>query len=130
MNKCNMQHLNGFKMDDSTHVKILIVQKMWKKSINHSRTIAKHWVAHVSIYFIKCKMQRVNNNFNILKVNGLTYVHMLIIEEMWQKSLIRFNINVRFLIIACVLINYGKYKMQFMNNGFSMLKVDIHVSCW
>jgi hypothetical protein len=130
MNKCNMQHLNGFKMDDSTHVKILIVQKMWKKSINHSRTIAKHWVAHVSIYFIKCKMQRVNNNFNILKVNGLTYVHMLIIEEMWQKSLICFNINVRFLIIACVLINYGKYKMQFMNNGFSMLKVDIHVSCW
>jgi len=96
MNKCNMQHLNVFKKDDSTHVKILIVQKMWKNSINHLRTIAKHWVALVLIYFIKCKMQLVSNNFNILKVNGLTYVHMLIIEKMWQKSLTYFKINLRF----------------------------------
>jgi hypothetical protein len=40
-------------------------------------------------------MQLVSNGFNILKVNGSTHVHMLIIEEMWKKSLIRFNINVR-----------------------------------
>jgi len=39
-------------------------------------------------------MQFVNNGFNILNVNGLTHVHMLIIEEMWKKSLIHFNINV------------------------------------
>jgi len=74
-----MQHLNNdlnkFKMDDSTHVKMLIVQKMWENSLNHSRIIAKHWVARVSIYFNKCKMQLVSNNFNILKVNGLTHVY-------------------------------------------------------
>jgi len=33
-NKCNMQGLNSdfnkFKMDDLTHIKMLIVQKMWK----------------------------------------------------------------------------------------------------
>jgi len=40
-------------------------------------------------------MQLVSNGFNILKVNGSTHVHMLIIEEMWEKSLIRSNINVR-----------------------------------
>jgi hypothetical protein len=30
-------------MDDSTHIKMLIVQEMWKKSINHSNIIAKYW---------------------------------------------------------------------------------------
>jgi hypothetical protein len=34
-----MQHFNSdfnkFKVDDSTHVKMLIVQEMWKKSLNH-----------------------------------------------------------------------------------------------
>ncbi len=29
-----------------------------------------------------------------------------------------------FLIVICVLINYGKCKMQFVNNGFNMLKVN------
>jgi hypothetical protein len=33
-NKCNMQHLNSgfnkFNVDDLTHVKMLIFQKMWK----------------------------------------------------------------------------------------------------
>jgi hypothetical protein len=90
-NKWNMQHLNNdfnkFKMDDSIHVKMLIIQKMWKKLINHSIIIVKHWVACVSIYFIKCKMQLVSDGFNILNVNGLTHVHMLIIENMWKKSL-------------------------------------------
>jgi len=66
---------------------------MWKNLINHSSIIAKHWIACVSIYFNKiyfnkCKMQLVSNGFNILNVNGLTHVHMLIIEEMWKKSLI------------------------------------------
>ncbi len=97
-NKCNMQHLNNglnkFNVYDSTHVKILIVQKMWKNSLNHSSLIAKHWVACVYIYFNKCKMKLVNNGFNILKVNGLIHVHMLIIEEIMKKSLICSNINV------------------------------------
>jgi hypothetical protein len=35
-------------------------------------------------------------------------------------------------IVGYVLINCGKYKMQFLSNGFNMLKVDgsIHVPCW
>jgi hypothetical protein len=99
INKWNMQHFNNgfnkFKVDDSTRVKMLIVQNMWKKSLNHSSMIAKHWVACVSIYFNKCMMQHFNSGFNILKMNGLTNVHMLIIEEMWKKSLIHSNINGR-----------------------------------
>jgi hypothetical protein len=65
-------------------------------------------------------MKFVSNDFNILKMNGST----LIIEIMWKKSLIHSNINVGFLIITCVLINYVMCKMQLLNNGFNMLKVD------
>jgi hypothetical protein len=65
-------------------------------------------------------MQFVTNDFNILKVNGST----LIIEKMFKKSLIQLNINMGFLIVTFVLINYGKCKMQLLTNGFSMLKVD------
>jgi hypothetical protein len=76
-------------------------------------------------------MQFVNNGLNILKMNGSIHVHMLIIEKMWNKSLIHFNINVGIKIITCVLINYGKYNMQLLSNGFNMLKIDgsTHVSC-
>jgi hypothetical protein len=73
-------------------------------------------------------MQFANNGFNIyLKING----SILIIEKMWKKSLIHSNINVGFLIVTCVLIDYGKCKMQLLNNGFNMLKIDssTHVSC-
>jgi hypothetical protein len=94
-----MQHLNNnlnkFKLHVSIHVKMLIVQEMWKKSLNHSSIIVKHWVACVSIYFNNYKMQLVNNSFNILKVNGSTHVHILIIKEMWKKLLIHSNINVK-----------------------------------
>jgi len=87
--ECKMQLMNNgfntFKMNDSTHVKMLIVQKMWKISLNHSNIIAKHWVASVSIYSNKWKMQLVNNGFNILKVNSLTHVHRLLIEERWKN---------------------------------------------
>ncbi len=31
---------------------------------------------------------------------------------------------VGFLIVICVLINYGKCKMKSLNNGFNELKVD------
>jgi len=41
-------------------------------------------------------MQFVSNGFNILKMNGSTHVHMLIIEEMWKKWLIQPNINAGF----------------------------------
>jgi hypothetical protein len=51
---------------------------------------------------------------------------------MWKKELIHSNINVGLKIITCVLINYGKCKMQVLSNGFNVLKVDcwIHVPCW
>jgi hypothetical protein len=64
----------------------------------------------------------------MLKVND----SVLIIENMWKKSLIYSNIYVGFKIVACVLINYGKCNIQFLNNGFNMLKVDssTHVPCW
>jgi hypothetical protein len=79
-------------MNDSTYVKMLIVQEMWKCSLNHSSIIVKYWIACVLIYYNKWKMQFVSDGFNILKVNGST----LIIEEMWKKSLIHSNIYVGF----------------------------------
>jgi hypothetical protein len=58
ISKCNMQHLNnGFnkvKMDDSIHVKMLIVQLMWKISLNHSSLVTKYWIAFKYIYYNKC----------------------------------------------------------------------------
>jgi hypothetical protein len=64
-------------------------------------------------------------------MNGST----LIIEKIWKKSLIHFNINVGLKIVACVLVDYGKCKMQLLSNGFNMLKVDgsthvSHVDSW
>jgi hypothetical protein len=62
ISKWNMQHLNsGFnklKVDDSTQVKMLIVQKNWKKSLNHSSIITKYWVAFVWYIIIseKCNL--------------------------------------------------------------------------
>jgi hypothetical protein len=38
----------------------------------------------------------MSNGLYILKVNGLTHVHMLIVEEMWKKSLICSNLNAKF----------------------------------
>jgi hypothetical protein len=55
-----MQHMNNgfnkFKVDDSTHEKILIVEEMWKNSLYHSNIIIKPLVACISIFFNKCKM--------------------------------------------------------------------------
>ncbi len=69
-------------------------------------------------------MQHVSNNFDILKVNGSTHIHMLTIEKMWKKSLIHSNINMRSEVVTCVLINHDKCKMQPMNNGFNMLQMN------
>jgi len=103
---------NKFKADDLTHVKRLIVQKMWNYSLNYSNIITKYWIGCVLIYHNECEMQFVNNGFNISKMNG----SILIIEEMWKKSLIHSNINVEFKIVTCVLINYDMCKMQLLNN--------------
>ncbi len=67
---------NKLKVNGWTHVKMLIVQEMWKASLNHLSIITKYWVAYVLFYYNKCKMQFVSNGFNILKVNGSTHVCM------------------------------------------------------
>ncbi len=45
--KYNMQCLNNgfnkFKVNDSTHVKVIIIQEMRKNSLNHSSIIAKYF---------------------------------------------------------------------------------------
>ncbi len=89
---------NKLKVDDSIHVKMLMVKEMRFFLLNHSNIIVKYWVACILVYYNKCKMQFVNNDFNILKVNG----SILIIEEIWRKSLIHSNINVWFKILTCV----------------------------
>ncbi len=84
-NKCNMQHLNNgfnrFKVD----VYMLIIQDMWKKSLNYLSIIRKNQVVCVSMYYNKCKMKLVSNNFNILNVNGSIHVQMLIVEMIWKN---------------------------------------------
>ncbi len=73
----------------------------------------------------------MNNAFNIgIKsewFNSCTHV------DNWKnvKSLIHSNINVGLKNFTCVLLNNAKCKMQLLNNGFNMLKVDdsIHVPC-
>ncbi len=89
------------------------------------------WTIRVSIYTNKCNMQCLNNGFNKFKVDDLIHIKMLIVQKMWKKSWIHSNINVGFLLVTCVLINYDKCKMQLLNNGFNMLKIDssTHVPC-
>jgi hypothetical protein len=66
-NKCNMQRLNiGFsklKMDDWTHVNMLIVQEIWKNLLIRSIIIPKYLIACVLVYYNKCKMQLLSNGF-------------------------------------------------------------------
>jgi hypothetical protein len=71
ISKCNMKHLNNvfnkFKVSDLTCGKMLIIQKMWRKSLNHSNIITKHWVSCVSIYCNKWKMQLMSTVLTYLK---------------------------------------------------------------
>jgi hypothetical protein len=68
--QCLNNGFNKLKVNDSTHVKMMIVQEMKNISLNHSSIIAKYLVACVLVFYNKCKMQFLTNNFNILKVNG------------------------------------------------------------
>jgi len=51
---------------------------------------------------------------------------------MWNNFINSLYYKCGFKIVTCVLINYGKCKMQFLNNGFNMFKINgsTHVSCW
>jgi len=41
---------------------------------------------------------------------------------MWRNSLNDSNIITKYL-VACVLVYFNKYKMQFLSNGFNILKI-------
>jgi hypothetical protein len=83
---------NKLKVHDFTHIKMLIVQKMWKKFTKPFKYNYKILSCMCLIYYNKWKMKFLSNGFNILKVNS----SILIIEEMWKKSQIHSNINVGF----------------------------------
>jgi hypothetical protein len=88
--KCNswVGDLTTFKLNDSIHMQMSLVQEMWKKSLNHSNINVRHYVLMcVSIYIYKCNMQCLNFFFNKLKINDPTHIKMLIVQEMWKKSL-------------------------------------------
>jgi hypothetical protein len=74
--------LTTFKVNDSTHVQMLIVKEMQKNSGTHSNINVSHEIImRVSIYISKCNMQCLNSGFNKLKVDDLTHVKMLTIQE-------------------------------------------------
>jgi hypothetical protein len=86
-----------FKVNDSIHVQMLIIQEMWKKSLTYSNINVWHWVITcVTIYISKCNMQRLNSDFNKLKVDDSTHVKMLIVQKMWKNSLNHSNIITKY----------------------------------
>jgi hypothetical protein len=52
-----------------------------------------------------------------------THVKMLIVQETWKSSLNHSSIIVKYW-VACVLVYCNKYKMQYVNNGFNILKIS------
>jgi hypothetical protein len=64
----------------------------------------------VSIYTNKCNMQDLNNGFNKFKANDSIHVYMLIIQEMWKKSL-KYSSIIGKHQVVCVSMYYNKCKM-------------------
>jgi hypothetical protein len=66
---------NIIKTNGSIHVHMLTFEEMWKKSQTHSNINMRFWIVTcVSINCGKCKIQPMNNAFNILKMYGSTHV--------------------------------------------------------
>jgi hypothetical protein len=79
---------NTLKMDYSTPVQMLIIQKMWKNSLIYSSINVNHSIVMcVSIYINKCNMQHLNNGFNNFKIDGSSHVKMSIVQKMWKTLL-------------------------------------------
>ncbi len=56
---------NTFKMNDSTHVQMLIIQEIFKNSLICSNINVRHQVVMCfSIYISKWNMQHSNDGFN------------------------------------------------------------------
>ncbi len=74
--ECKMQLMSGgfnkIKMDDSIHVKMLIIKKMWKDSLNHANIIAKYWVVCVLIF---------------LKESHLVYINLMLMKHNESSTL-------------------------------------------
>jgi hypothetical protein len=76
---------NTFKVNDSTHVDN---SRDLKKITNLFKYKCETLSCYVyfNIYTNKCNMQHLNNGFNKFKVDDLTHVKMLIVQEMWKNS--------------------------------------------
>jgi hypothetical protein len=65
-------------------------------------------------------MQLMNNGCNTFKMNDSTKVQLLlIVQEMWKKSLTYSSINVKHYVVMCVSIYTNKWNMQHLNYGFN-----------
>jgi hypothetical protein len=74
----------------------------------------------ISRNYDESKMQLMNNGCNTSKMNDSTKVQLLlIVQEMWKKSLTYSSINVKHYVVVCVLIYTNKCNMQHLNNGFN-----------
>jgi hypothetical protein len=69
---------NGFnilKVNGQTHIRMLRIKEMWKKSLIHININVGFRVATcVLINYGKCKMKLLSNDFNVLKVDGTIHV--------------------------------------------------------
>jgi hypothetical protein len=77
----------------------------------------------VSIYTNKCNIKHLNNDFNKFKVDDSTHVNKFIIQKKWKTSFNHSSIIAKYW-VACVLGYYNNYNMQFVSNGFNILKVN------
>ncbi len=68
-------------------------------------------------------MQCLNSGFNELKVDDLTSVKMLKVQKLWKFSLNHSNIITKYW-VSFVLVYYNKWKEQFVNTDFNVLKVN------
>jgi hypothetical protein len=102
--KCNswIMDLTTFKMNDSIHVQMLIIQDTQKNSLTHSSINVRHEVIMcVSIYISKCNMQRLNSGFNKFKMDDWTHVKILIFQEMWKRITKPFRYNYKMSSCMC-----------------------------
>jgi hypothetical protein len=74
--QCLNNGFNKFKVDDLTYVKFKNVDssKNVKKIIKPFKYNYKILNCMCLIYYNMCKMQLVSNGFNILKINGSTFM--------------------------------------------------------
>ncbi len=68
-------------------------------------------------------MQHLNSGFNKFHVDDLIHVKMLIVQKNVKKINKPFKYKYKILSSMC-LVYYNKSKIQFVDNGFNVLKVN------